>query len=334
MSESVPDLNVHDEEMLQIGERIIPGLKLQVTRPPEMVIQDSEWDTRGWTFQERILSRRCVIFAEQRIYFQCRLLSLSEDVHNETLGFGYSLQSMGAPMRDLAEIKTRAIWFYMRSVSMFYGRSLSKESDILFAYKGMESVLQRVMHGRFCFGLPTSHFDLALLWQPLKAIHRRDPTRGKRSSPCKDSECKRCESCAGATPLETQEFPSWSWSGWKGGAVAYDQSTLDGVLLDVKSWLARHTFIRWHICDGKARIRPLWKWNRVLEDESREERWKGYRGLRREDVEDVEEVEEDRREAVDDDRDYEDDQPGKISMEKYDCLQKLISQCRSRPGYL
>lgn len=39
------------------------GLRLLVSRPSESIIRDSIWNQRGWTFQERILSRRCLVFA-------------------------------------------------------------------------------------------------------------------------------------------------------------------------------------------------------------------------------------------------------------------------------
>jgi hypothetical protein len=34
-------------------------------------LEASRGDTRGWTFQERLLSRRCLSFSERYLYFQC-----------------------------------------------------------------------------------------------------------------------------------------------------------------------------------------------------------------------------------------------------------------------
>src|ERR1700677_1024332 len=35
---------------------------------------------RGWTYQEAILSRRCLIFTDQQVYFVCRLTTSCEAV--------------------------------------------------------------------------------------------------------------------------------------------------------------------------------------------------------------------------------------------------------------
>jgi hypothetical protein len=44
-----------------------------VATPPllHFALEASRWDTRGWTFQERLLSRRCLYFSEHYVYFQC-----------------------------------------------------------------------------------------------------------------------------------------------------------------------------------------------------------------------------------------------------------------------
>ena len=55
-----------------------PGIRLLVSKPTEAVIQDSLWDSRVWVFQERLLSRRCLIFAEGQVYFQCRSAVMSQ----------------------------------------------------------------------------------------------------------------------------------------------------------------------------------------------------------------------------------------------------------------
>ncbi|QIW98868.1 hypothetical protein AMS68_004386 [Peltaster fructicola] len=262
----------------QDTEEVIPGLRLQIARPPEMVIKDSKWNTRGWTFQERILSRRCVIFADSRVYFQCRKAAFSEDVHNEIKGSGWSFQAMGAPLRSFAEIEQRSFSFYMRCVAMFYRRDLTRPSDILAAFKGIQSVMELVMGAPFCFGLPTSHFDLALLWQPTQAVRRRLPAPRTQPSECTTTHDGHCDCKLEGDDFNGQEFPSWSWSGWVGGDIAYDHAALEGSLLTVREWLKTHTWIRYHVLGGRGKLRPLWDATKVFEDASTEDRWKGYLG--------------------------------------------------------
>jgi hypothetical protein len=38
----------------------------------EDMMNVSVWNTRGWTFQEKLLSRRCLIFTTEQTYFACK----------------------------------------------------------------------------------------------------------------------------------------------------------------------------------------------------------------------------------------------------------------------
>ncbi|KAF2660313.1 HET-domain-containing protein, partial [Lophiostoma macrostomum CBS 122681] len=45
---------------------------LSAMRRPEWDIMNSWWSTRGWTFQEGLLSSRRLVFTSQQVYFHCR----------------------------------------------------------------------------------------------------------------------------------------------------------------------------------------------------------------------------------------------------------------------
>lgn len=108
------------------------SIRVLVSRSPEHVIQCSSWDRRGWTFQERLLSRRCLIFAENLAYFQCRSTVMS-------------LDCTGSPLRTLGELKKRAFWFYMKCVGLYTGRQLTKPRDILMAFQGSSWLLEQYL---------------------------------------------------------------------------------------------------------------------------------------------------------------------------------------------
>ena len=251
----------------QLKEECVPGVHLMISRPPEIGIQESRWNKRAWTFQERLLSRRCLIFTEGRIYFQCRSTGMSEDIFTDGRGTGWSLDSVHAPLQMLRELKTRTLWFYANCVSLYTSRDLTQPSDILAAFSGMCSLMQGKMMVPFIFGLPNSHFDFALLWEPEKSIKRRTlkPSNGESHD---------------------EEFPSWSWCGWIGANVQefgsakmlYNPDMVHGCMSNVREWLINHTWICWYIRDGHGNLRPLWDVTRAEEDQSTETRWKGYRG--------------------------------------------------------
>lgn len=75
----------------QIVERV-QGMMLSValhdTRGRHAEIEDSRWNSRGWTFQERLLSRRSVYFTSTQMCFVCSHGSAFEDTV-EVLELGY-----------------------------------------------------------------------------------------------------------------------------------------------------------------------------------------------------------------------------------------------------
>jgi hypothetical protein len=248
-----------DRKSRQLIKTVAPGLKLLVSRPPEIVLQGSKWNSRGWTFQERLLSRRCLIFSECKVYFQCRSTGMSEDIQTDGKGLGWGLDSTNSPLQIFSQLERRSIWFYMICISLYTKRNLTFDRDVIAAFDGMSNVMERTMRAPFCFGLPTSHFDFALLWQPKGNLKRRIALEGH--------------------DLPQAEFPSWSWAGWQGFFCQYDNKELDGCLLDVNDWLLKHTWIRWYIRDENSNLRPLWNKNVSKADASLEKRWRGYKGV-------------------------------------------------------
>jgi hypothetical protein len=52
---------------------------------PELsvALRKSKWQTRAWTFQEGILSRRRLFFSDHQVYFQCQPGYYTEDSHGD-----------------------------------------------------------------------------------------------------------------------------------------------------------------------------------------------------------------------------------------------------------
>ncbi|KAK8223227.1 heterokaryon incompatibility protein-domain-containing protein [Phyllosticta capitalensis] len=242
------------EQNEQIIERCAPRVRLTIARDVESQVASSTWNKRAWTFQKRLLSPRCLIFTQGRIFFQCRAATFSEDIvtpHKTTRASAWSLDLINSPLVLLKKLQDRPFWFFMNSVELYSGRSLTKSKDILAAFKGVLNLIDNAMSGPSAFGLPTSHFDLALLWTPKKALKRR---KGD----------------------DRDDFPSWSWCGWEGGSVSYvSQDFIQDCLENVHHWLISHTWIQWHIRDHESKLRPLW-WTCESEPAKGEERWKGY----------------------------------------------------------
>ena len=247
-----------DQPQQQIGV-YADDLHLILHQPPEISIQTSKWNKRAWTFQERLLSKRCLIFTRGQIYFQCRSTGMSEDIFADGKGRGWSLDLVQAPLQMLTELKQRSMWFYTRCVCLYTLRELYQPLDILGAFSGMCKLMEGTMQAPFAFGLPTSHFDLALLWEPVDRLTLLDYTWGSTEPKYKDIK-----------------FPSWSWCGWKSDGIQYKPQMVDGCLSDVRAWLSNHTWIDWHIRDGHGTLRRLWDRECNVADRSIDKKWIGY----------------------------------------------------------
>jgi hypothetical protein len=51
-------------------------------RDPHHSIRCSRWFTRGWTFQEAVLSRRRLVFTEEQVYIECNAMDCFESIHS------------------------------------------------------------------------------------------------------------------------------------------------------------------------------------------------------------------------------------------------------------
>jgi hypothetical protein len=251
--DELADTDKHDQLIAACTEDV----KLMISRPPEMYIEASIWNTRAWTFQERLLSRRCLIFIGGRVYFQCQSTGMSEDIYADREGAGWSLDFTDAPLQTFRQLSLRSIWVYMRIVELYTARSLTKQGDILAAFSGVANLMQQKMRAPFVFGLPTSHLDLALLWEHSKPVERREGPSETKSD-------------GGDT------FPSWSWTGWIGEVAQYRRDLSAGCLENVKEWLELRTWVRWYVRDDNGDLRPLWDERKWQVDASEHKIWQGY----------------------------------------------------------
>ncbi|KAI5860078.1 heterokaryon incompatibility protein-domain-containing protein [Durotheca rogersii] len=269
-----------------LSEDVSDTVRLIATRSLEATINDSEWNQRAWTFQERVLSRRCLIFADGNVHFQCRRVTFSQDIYADG-GESSSLERGSSPLRTLRELRERPLSFYLTYVRMYTGRRLTKPQDILAAFAGISWLLGRYMDAPLLFGLPTSHFDLAILWNPVTKIRRMAPRHPAYTGwAFQQDNAGSFPSYAERRSFESLGLPTWSWSGWMDGRIEYDPAMLEGCLLNVHEWLINHTWIEWYIRDEKGHLSALW--GMILQGVERDTeipiaakqdtRWMGYPG--------------------------------------------------------
>lgn len=202
-------------------------------------LTESKWNSRGWTFQEGILSPRTLIFTAEQVYWQCIEASWCED------GF-WECPSSPTIYRHCLRDEFRNIWSpnkefteqrYRQLVEEYSQRTLTFESDGLDAFKGIIGAFERVSGLQFLWGLPTMYLGAALTWP----AHDEEIEVRRRTALCKfqnsQGEFTECP------------FPSWSWVGWV-GKVHFDE--VFGLLT------SRHAGIIFHKIypEGKTEIIP------------------------------------------------------------------------------
>ena len=190
-----------------------------ISEPPSLhsVLQDSVYESRGWTLQERALSRRVLYISDQQVYFQCNVSIRSESHTKEKTrkGVKYANWTIGQRLNEirlkgsLAEVAvtsllptieiTRDYWLlelptYQDLVQVYSARNLTYPSDILNAFAGFSSVFEDCCGGPIIHGLPLRVLSVALLWCQAKDENGGQRRRGSNG----------------------HLMPSWSWAGWQG----------------------------------------------------------------------------------------------------------------------
>ena len=183
--------------------------------PPDLntVLRETTWATRGWTFQEALLSKRLLVFVDQTVYFSCRSTTWSEQrkAHSETVPPPWTWAAAPSPYaakfeRPLTEWSRIASslqihypnlqpWFvasmWQSLVNEYSTRTLSYELDVLAAIAGVQEVFGRIFPQDILYGMPLSIIQTALLWHPRTSLRRRKD--GKKNL-----------------------LPSWTWTAWIG----------------------------------------------------------------------------------------------------------------------
>lgn len=182
---------------------------------PLLSISNSIWKTRAWTYQEAILSRRRLVFADEEVYFECFGMHCSEshnfpllDMHREDMqGFKHTfcqgkevgMFPKGVGTTDLA---------ILHRIEEYSKLNLTYPEDVLRGISGILNSFRRLGIRHYA-GIPilprrprktqleatewtlTMGFLFSLLWEIKSPSERR-------------------------TGSGVAEFPSWSWAGWYG----------------------------------------------------------------------------------------------------------------------
>jgi hypothetical protein len=170
---------------------------------PEESQDTKNWHRRGWTFQERTLSNRNLIFFQDQVFWECRSSVWLEDLADIAEGANALKVSKRkhADRHDLQFFQWPDLHQYANLVQRYNYRLLSFTSDGLNAFSAVIQALDRSFPSGFLHGLPELFFDYSLLWAPIF------PGKSRGS-----------------------EFPSWSWLTHEGDIVFLYYNKCDQLL--------------------------------------------------------------------------------------------------------
>ncbi|KAI8721535.1 hypothetical protein NCS52_00295100 [Fusarium sp. LHS14.1] len=205
-----------ERKVLQF-KSVIAGLELATPYPHlGHLLQSCKWNTRGWTYQEATLSTRKLVFTPFEVWFECndpddpyrREDEFSAQEEDQYAGYKARIAQFRIDLLPSGEIF--AFTNFVSHLESYTARSLTNQSDILNAFKG---VLAFVYQGGSCFhGLPEADFDQALLWY------------------CEDnSRPTRCG----------EDCPSWSWTSVSAGVTAPVSHPFNGFIGTLVCWAYR-----------------------------------------------------------------------------------------------
>ncbi|KAA8627872.1 hypothetical protein SMACR_08522 [Sordaria macrospora] len=173
------------------------------------------WASRGWTLQERALSRRAIVIMKNHVLWSCSRSHYSEESCCETDTLGtlawFGLQESD-PILNSSErtwytedIPEEQVWYkFQRLVQDYSGRNLKYQGDAHDAFSAVVEQVRRTTGENFLWGMPSGRFELCLCWEP----YRRGLTRRTELTTLEMTSFKR------HVPL-----PSWSWLGWSGAVI-------------------------------------------------------------------------------------------------------------------
>ncbi|KIW34165.1 uncharacterized protein PV07_00960 [Cladophialophora immunda] len=187
------------------GRNITTTLSADMSR---MLGEKVAWSKRGWTFQEGMLSRRCLVFADEDAIMLCRNGSFRDSCNIGTAAGG----DLGDKIAFPQDQKTTLNLYICSSVHweaafsmLYYGhcvfqltmRQFTRENDILNAFQGYLRIVQEASQMEFTFALPKQQILDGLCWVSL-------------------------------IPMEHSrlaEFPSWSWIAWRSSSLSSSSNT-------------------------------------------------------------------------------------------------------------
>ncbi|KAN0098329.1 Heterokaryon incompatibility protein (HET) domain containing protein [Hyaloscypha variabilis] len=163
------------------------GLKFETleTMQSTLEMEDSVWSTRAWVFQERLFSRRMILYGRSQIFWECRMHLDSERRFGHDAGYSYksscyqychdfkklvniqiskTVQESSSSSSTLNPISSPYNWNEI--VAQYSQMELTCESDRLPAIDSLAQAVQQQTKLEVCAGTWLGNLPQTLFWWP------------------------------------------------------------------------------------------------------------------------------------------------------------------------
>jgi hypothetical protein len=263
-------LRKREPEHLTTCANISTHFLISIDAWPKTAVGGTKWETRAWTYQEALLSRRRLVFSKEQMYFECYGMYCCESLHLqlETLhrkdmqGFKSIFCSEKKVGIFPKGVGTTAVEI-VRRIEEYSKLNLSHPSDIL---KGMLGIFHAFQTSR----LHIYHYGGIPLLPSMP-----EKSAGK---PINNGWTRPMGFLTGLSwDLESRSdrrpgFPSWSWTGWHGpvkwdwgygtawSSIEVDPDVQVRVELVEGQPLALEDFQTWNMHSGISNIIYITAW--------------------------------------------------------------------------
>lgn len=204
VEQGIPGISLPREEQLSLKtER---GLYTTSLLRPDIEIGRSTWASRGWTYQEGLLSRRRLVFTPSQVYFQCRCLHCHESI-SLPLCMASSVQ-LGRVFPD-----TGPLWRsgqVKEHIKAYLGKGFTDKTDRLDAFRG-------VLHRYLQMDLAVENFLALPLFDPKDFKISKVVSQTDRLAVALGWVLDRLTASEDAdfSYRLAGSFPSWTWLAWQ-----------------------------------------------------------------------------------------------------------------------
>jgi hypothetical protein len=174
-------------------------------------VSKASLNSRGWVFQERLLSPRTLHFSSQ-LFWECRMLQACETYPSGLpyepglSGWSGEIEVPSSYKNWREEMQTSASTSWNQTVQMYTRCKLTQLSDRLVAIAGIAQKMQPHLESEYLAGLWEHELLCNLLWELRNMVHHDLEV----SRP----DTYRCECRSTVTNRNLTRFigPSWSWA--------------------------------------------------------------------------------------------------------------------------